>query len=594
MKMQFPGVDARAALRRLSGGFALCTVLVLAACGGDSECPSSPPFEGDSNVGSCASGGGSTTPTAADLSLALSARTLPNDGTSTIKATVTAVDANGTTLPDIPVTIRVDNGATSTPSGTATDDKGVVTSDIGAGADRANRTISVTAISGGLSRTATFQVTGASLSGTPLPAVIEPGAAGQVVFQLADISGSGSAMSGQTIVVNGVDGVEVTGSTDDSGKYTYSYTAPSATGSVSVKATAGGVSNTQTVLVQASGSGAIPPAAIAVQSASLAGSPSVVAANTDSTSNQSELRALFLGAGNTPVKNVRVRFDLAGDLNNIGGTISSGTNLVYSDASGIATTSYVPGSRFSPTDGLTVRACWSATDFPVGACPNETMVPAIPTRTTLTVISQPLSVSIGTDALIEVVGQTYVKRYTVQVVDSSGLAKGGVLISPSIDLQQYFKGQWVVQGDKWAKVTRASCDNEDLNRNGVLQTYANGVNEDANATGFIEPRKADVAISFEGSNTTDGNGQVELKITYPQNVGSWLKFNIQVAASGVAGTEGRTNFTGILPVLADAISDPAKEPPFAVSPYGTAVGDNISVEYPAGSNQFVSLCTNPN
>jgi hypothetical protein len=232
-----------------------------------------------------------------------------------------------------------------------------------------------------------------------------------------------------------------------------------------------------------------------------------------------------------------------------------------------------------------VRACWSTTDFPVGTCPNAA-------TTTLTVISQPLSVSIGTDALIEVVGQTYVKRYTVQVVDSSGLAKGGVLISPSIDLLQYLKGQWVPTTTKWVKDTRASCDNEDLNRNGVLQVYSNGAVEDANATGFIEPRKADVAISFEGASTTDGNGQVELKITYPQNVGSWVRFNIQVAASGVAGTEGRTNFTGILPVLADAVSDPSKEPPFVVSPYGTEASPTVVTTTPTGETGV--LCTNPN
>ena len=108
-----------------------------------------------------------------------------------------------------------------------------------------------------------------------------------------------------------------------------------------------------------------------MQSASLAASPSVVPVNTGSTSNRSELRALFLGAGNAPVKNVRVRFDLAGDANSIGGSLTSGTNVVYSDANGVATTAYVPGSRFSPTDGLTVRACWSANDFAgAGTCPN--------------------------------------------------------------------------------------------------------------------------------------------------------------------------------------------------------------------------------
>ncbi len=77
-------------------------------------------------------------------------------------------------------------------------------------------------------------------------------------------------------------------------------------------------------------------------------------------------------------------------------------------------------------------------------------------------------------------------------------------------------------------------------------------------------------ISFVGSSSTNSDGQVELKITYGQSVASWLEFNILVAASGVAGTEGRTSYQGVLPVLADAISDPDVEPAFRLGPYGTA------------------------
>jgi hypothetical protein len=554
---------------------------LLVACGGESDCTAPPPFEGSTQVGDC-NGGTTGTPTASALSLLLSANTLPNDGKSTIKATVTATDSNGQALPEIPITITVNNSATYTSSGTATDDKGVVTAEVSAGADRANRTITVTAVSGGLSKTATFQVVGATLLATPLPAVIAPGAAGTVDFRLVDVNSN--PMSAQTIVINGVNGVETSGSTDSNGSYTYAYTAPSSGGSVDIRATAGGVSTTQTVLVQ-SGTGTIPPASIAVQSASLAASPSVVPVNTGTTSNRSELRALFVGAGNASVQNVRVRFDLAGDANNIGGSLTSGSNVVYSDANGVATTAYVPGSKFSPTDGLTVRACWSASDFPAGTCPNAATA-------TLTVVSDALSVSIFTDALIEVADQSYIKTYTVQVVDSSGSAKAGIEISKSVDILRYFKGQWEVAGDKWAKVQRASCDNEDLNRNGVLEVYSNGAVEDANGTGVVEPRKADVAISFVGSSSTDSGGQVKLKITYGQNVASWLEFNILVAASGVAGTEGRTSYQGVLPVLADAISDPDKEPAFRLGPYGTQASPVVLTTNPAGQSGL--LCTNPN
>jgi hypothetical protein len=574
--------------------------LLVAACGGDTDCNSPPAFEGGP-VGNCTTTG--STPTASDLSITLSAFTLSNDGSNTVTATVTAVDSNRNALAEIPVTVSVNNNAVATVSGSSTDDKGVVKAQVGIGADRSNRSITVTAVSGSLSRTATFQVIGASLRGTPLPAVVVPGSTGNKVdFTLTDVNSL--AMASQPIVINGVDGVDVTGTTDINGNYTYTYTAPAVAGTLSIRATAGGVSNTQTVLAQ-SGSGSIPPASIAVQSRSLAASPSVVPVNVGSTSNRAELRALFLGSGNTPVQNVRVRFDLAGDVNSIGGTLTSGSNVVYSDANGVATTAYVPGSRFSPTDGLTVRACWSATDFPAKAtgapdpvagsaeCPNATTA-------TLTVVSDALSVSISTNSLIEIgpTGLDYIKKYLVQVNDSSGNAKAGVQISPSIDLVRYQKGEWVVVGDKWAKVQRATCDNEDLNRNGVLEVFNPALpatppnTEDANSTGKLEPRKADVNISFVGSSTTNTDGQVVLKITYGQSLGSWLDFNILVAASGVAGTEGRTNYQGTLPVLADHVSDPNVEPAFRLGPYGIQASPTVATTNPAGQTGL--LCTNPN
>ena len=67
--------------------------------------------------------------------------------------------------------------------------------------------------------------------------------------------------------------------------------------------------------------------------------------------------------------------------------------------------------------------------------------------------------SISTNALIEIgpTGLDYIKKYLVQVNDSSGNAKAGVQISPSIDLVRYFKGEWVVVGDKWAQVVQRAA-----------------------------------------------------------------------------------------------------------------------------------------
>lgn len=581
-------------MRRLIKGLAVMLAAgFVAACGGGGGSAGTP-LLGGGEGGSGGGGGGGTTVAAADLTLALSATSLPNNGVDTIKATATAVDANRNAVASIPVTIRVDNGAVATVSGTQTNASGVVTADIGIGSDRSNRAITVTAVSGALSRTATFQVTGAKLTANAVPATLAPGATGEVEFRLLDTNSN--PMSGQTILVSGAGGVETQAVTGSSGEFTYRYTAPATTGPFDIRAASGGATIVQTVLVQSSTSNNIPPAAATVRSASVSANPSVVAVNTATTNNRSEVRALFLGSNNAPVKNVRVRFDLAGDPQSIGGSFTSGNNLVYSDSNGVATSAYKPGSRFSPTDGVTIRACWDYNDFAEGACPNQV-------STSITVIAEPLSVSIGTNELIESTDQTYTRKYVVQVVDSSGLAKADVQITPSVDLLRYNKGSWqlsfVGTTERWIQSVTAQCDNEDLNRNGVNETYANGAVEDANSSlnlingrPALEPRKADVAISIVGASRTNSNGQVLLQITYPQNVASWVAYNILVSASGVGGTEGRANFTGVLPVPAEVVNKPDAEPPFRRSPYGVLASPTVFTANPEGQSGM--LCTDPN
>jgi hypothetical protein len=285
-----------------------------------------------------------------------------------------------------------------------------------------------------------------------------------------------------------------------------------------------------------------------------------------------------------------VRFDLNGDANRVGGTVTSGTNVVYSDDNGVAAAAYVPGTRASPGNGgLTVRACWDYRDFAPGTCPNATM-------TTLDVVDQPFSVSPpGFNNLLEIgpSGSDYVKKYVVQVSDNAGNAKAGVQISASLDLTRYFKGEWEVNvDDEWAKVVRATCDNEDLNRNFSREIYSNGAVEDANGTNTLEPQLAGVVLSFEGSNVTDANGQVKFKITYPQSLASWFEFLIQVTASGIGGTESRSSLSGVLPVLAEHVSDAKVEPAFRRAPYGVQTSPTVLTTNPAGQSGL--LCTNPN
>lgn len=574
---------------------------------------------------------------ASDLTVT-AATSILNSVSSTVTVTVTAVDANRNALPNIPVTFSVDSGATIVPSGTVTGSAGTISGVLRIGQDQSNRTIHVVATSGTVTRTVNVLVTGAKLTSSGVASTVGVGSTGNRITYLL-VDNANGKMAGYPITVKASGLANVSGVTDVDGAFVYSYTAPASAQSLLVEAAAGGAINQDTISV--TGTVVIPPAAVAVTSPSVSVSPNVVAVNPLGAGavNKVEVRALFLGANNAPVKNVRVWFDLDGDKQSIGGTFDSTAAgaLLYSDVNGVARTTYAPGSRFSPKDGVTVRVCWAASDFAVpaegGACPNSV-------RATLTVVSESLSVSIGTNGTIGIGNSalTYTKRYAVQVVDSSGQAKAGVQVSPSIDLLAYYKGYFTLVSDVWtqggqgnvyptvypgtvtpvpgtalgadtftATWTRgnaASCDNEDLNRNGVGESFFDTIQaalvpEDQNGSGslspqrpMLDPRKADVTIAIEGSTTTDANGVVVLKIEYPQNVGSWVRFNILVSASGVAGTEGRANFEGVLPVLASALTSKDVPPPFVSSPYGVQGSETFKRQNPEG--QVGWLCTNPN
>jgi hypothetical protein len=557
-----------AVVQALAVALVAAFALGLSACGG---------ADGDVTTNTSTPAGAAATPppVASDLALTLSSGSMQNGGTETVTATVTAVDGNRNLLPNIPVTIRVDANATAGVSGAVTDVNGVVTARVGIGADRANRVIVITVNSGELTRTAAIQVTGARLSATALPASVAPGGAGRVLFRLTDINAR--SIPEQEILVNGVGGVEVRGTTDINGEYPYSYTAPSTAGTLDVRASSAGTSITQSVVVLPS-TGVIPPVTEVVRAASLSLSGDRVAANAVGSSNRVEVRALFLHDDNRPARGVRVRFSLP-DPFSVGGTMSTGSALVYSDATGVASASYIPSSRSSPTDGVVVRACWSPEDFATGtACPAERLMEA-----RLTVVSEPLSVSIGTDKFI-IKGPTridYVKRFLVQVNDASGAPMADIQLTAVLDLLGYYVGNWYVAADPFTGKPRwfqrvalggAMCPNEDLNRNGAVDAVAidaapGSLSEDANGNRQLDPRKADVVLTFEGSSRTDASGQGVLRITYPESVASWIRFRIDVVARGVAGSEGRAWIADVLPVLAEDVNDGGSTPAFVNSPY---------------------------
>ncbi len=539
----------------------LLAAVMVASCGGGGGAAGTPPFGG---------GGGQppgpVVPTAADLLVDSSASQVPNTSSATVTLTATALDASRVVLAGAGVQMSADNDGVILQNARTTDSSGKVTGTLSIGSNRSNRVITVTVTSGNVTRTVAVQVVGAKITSTLVPAVLAPGASGEVQYRLVDQAGN--PMVGQAVSVSavGLTPAAATGTTGANGDFKFNYTAAAAPGAYRITAVAAGVTDEQTVNVQAVAS--VPPVTVPILSASVSANPSVVAVNTPgSNANRSEIRALFLTSNNVPVPNVRVRFDLAGDPNSIGGTFTSGTTVLYSDANGVAVSAYQPATRSSPTNGVTVRACYGSSDTDPNFlnCTTNAIV-------RLTVTADPLGVSIGTNELIVVDELTYTKRFLVSVADSAGNAKADVPLSVSVDLPQYRKGFYTLVGDRWVQTLTATCVAEDTNRNGVLET-----GEDINANARLDPGRSDVTVRLLQT-TTRADGTAAGEIRYAKSFGSWVDAWITVAASGVSGTEGRATYIfAPVPVDAEAIRNKDREPAFIRSPYGVA-----------GS------CTNPN
>ena len=515
-------------------------------------------------------GGGTGTSTAADLIVTLSAAQLPNTASGSVTVTVTVIDASRNTVASAPVNISADNGGVVAATSTASNDAGIVTAAISAGDDRSVRVINVTATSGSIAKSVTVQVSGTKITSVLVPAVVAPGANGEVQYLVVDSVGTAMVNQPVRIVATGLIPAAASGVTGANGEFTFAYAAPATAGNFTITADIAGKTDVRTVEIQPTNS--VPNVTVAIASASVSANPSVVAVNLPgSQANRSEIRALFVGANNQPVPNVRVRFDLSSDVNSIGGTFTTGTTTLYSDANGIVTSAYVPGARSSPTDGVTVRACYGVSDNDpnLSSCLTSKSV-------SLTVTSEPLGVTIGTNGLIIVNTLTYIKEFVVSVADSAGVAKADVNLVVSLDLPRYRKGEMALGSSNgivgWGKVgpllpygDNAICLNEDKNRNGILEAT-----DDDNGDGQLWPRKPDVIVTLLQSKTrADGTAVVQLQ--YAQDHAYWVDALITVSASGVGGSEGRATYS-VAPVSADAAStrNAQATPAYRVSPYGIA------------------------
>lgn len=514
----------------------------------------------------------------ANFAYQLDKNSISNNGSDKAELTVTALDAKNNPVTGAAVTVSVDSGV-FTPGSPTTDASGQVKGTITIGGDKSNRQITAQVTVGGKTSSVVIPVVGSKLALTPVPATVAPG--GNVTVTVKATDSNDNAIANVPVKLAGTLGFNQTVTTDSAGNASAVLgAAPAAPGTYTVTANGLGVDSTRDVQVVSLTGGAIPDAVGVVSAANLNISPNTIAPNAlGASTNVARLRAVFQNATNQAIQNVRVRFVIKAPGLGSGERISTGDATVYSDGSGVATADYIAGTRSSPTNGVEIVACYGMNDAALAGVPaaNQPCPPgAQQTAATLTVGAQPLNITIGSNNEQQKgeFNLTYIRKFDIAVADAAGNAVANAVISASVDLVEYGKGKFIKPADVTVPdapttppvtppvtptVVVSWCPNEDTNRNGFLDA-----GEDRNNNGTLEPRKADIVLSYGESNKTGANGRTVIQVEYPQNVATWLRYKVKVTTN-VAGSEG----TVIGSFMTAFIEGDEKNGSFLVSHYGT-------------------------
>lgn len=496
----------------------------------------------------------STTVTMTGSSVNISGASAAALGVET-QLTVTVRDSSGAAVPGAAVAISSANGNTLAPASLLTDNNGqgsVAFTATTGGTD----TVTATAL--GASATHSIGVSSDAFTVTMAPEIAINTCAPITVAW----SSGGVAVNGSTVTVSPTRGELYTDSacTIDPPSTSDQLTVNAGSGTIYIMSSEAGP--TEVIATTASVTATANAEFIATTPASLV----IQASRTTLSLNDSvDLTATVRDADNNLVKGATVVFAI--DADTTGGSISPPYDTT--DSMGRANTVYSSTSQSSELDGIVIRATVSGT--------------VISDTISLTVGGSSVSISIGMATRIESLNtSTYRYSGAVQVADAAGNPVAGKTVTLQLDTESYDKG---ARGDigtvKDVAISSVnagastfgvfvatgflSCGNEDLNRNGILDTS----DVDVNGNGTLEPG---TPATITPSVTTDSSGNAVFDVVYPKDYADWV--NVKITASvQVSGTESAKSTRFLLPIS----SGDAASPPGVVSPYGTG-----------------SSCSNPN
>lgn len=242
--------------------------------------------------------------------------------------------------------------------------------------------------------------------------------------------------------------------------------------------------------------------------------PAVIGVNPVGTdTEQSEILAVVRDPAQNQVFGKRVNFVLD-DIS--GGRLTQG--FAFTDDFGRASTVYIAGPSSSAANAVKVTA--SVANTSVSGSIN------------FTVAQKSLFLAVGSgNEMIKESGVRYRAFHTVLVTDSNGTPINNADVTLSIYPSFYFKGE------------DYTCPNEDVNRNGILDS-----GEDTNGNGRLDPGNV---ITVDNLNVTTGQpsanhptapaaGYADFDVLYAIQYANWVQAEITARAS-VAGSESSTS-----------------------------------------------------
>jgi Bacterial Ig-like domain (group 1) len=346
-------------------------------------------------------------------------------------------------------------------------------------------------------------------------------------------------------------GTTIAKSTDGTGIATVSVASTSQVGEATITASASGGNPTAQGKLEFI---SISPAAVSLQS-----SPATLSVSrAGSPASQSEIIALVRDSANNPVKNVDVTFNIVTDGSGAGSSIGQ---TAKTNSFGQASVFYTAGFSPSGQDGVLLRAT-----IPTSPITTATATTALTVTGTVFIIT-------GFDNLISISPSSstvYEKEFVDIVTNSASNPVANQAITLQMQPRKYYKGNYFVSGQKWVQNITASCDNEDINNNGVLD----GSETDFNGNQQIDPRfpgtlTGTTSPSGNTTTTTDTVGVAKFKLNYPKNYATWIDMKI-ISKTVVGGSESSSAITLNLPVLASELASPDVRPSNIDSPFGSS------------------------